>query len=242
MRIALFIAGLCVVTAAELVAEKNDRIRLYKHDGLVVDAVSGQLLHNARIAAFRDATGRSGDDCPAYQYSLNVDTRSTDTGKFTLRIPHELVNYVAVYCQDGYIARTRTINDNSKDKLPIAPKPVRLIPRKLDRRSMRAAIARLRSDATIATKRFAENNPDTYERSLRQLPPADQRALTAVYGEMPSTTQPRISERVRQELQRIASSLRMDLEYFAIADPVLFEETLENDKELREFVESAGMR
>jgi hypothetical protein len=239
MRTVLFFLCVSLIQTPALVASETSR---FHHPGRLIDASGGAAITDARVAAFRTNDGRTGDDCPAYRDSLSVDTRTGPDGSFVLRVPKELVNFVAVYCSAGYIARTQTINDNSANRTPLAPKPIRLLPRNVSVQLMRASLSKLRSDMTWAIEIVARDYPTSFQSAIASLSPADRRFIRSVRANE-NATRPQIDgSRAAEKLRAISKAAMLDLDYFATAAPDAFRDALRHESELREYYASTRLQ
>lgn len=99
----------------------------YLHPGDVVDADTRTGIR-ADATAYGSETKESDDGCPKYKEQLDVTHSAADTGDFHFEIDVQRKNYLATYCQGGYVPRTVRENDNTKDSTRVQPDPIQLYP------------------------------------------------------------------------------------------------------------------
>ncbi|MFZ0581250.1 MAG: hypothetical protein WAN72_10635 [Candidatus Acidiferrales bacterium] len=122
----LFLSLFLVPRATEL---KVENAAVKRHPGTVVDAYTDRGIL-AKTHAYGSQHVQKAEECPVYDNSLDNQESHALTGAFTFNIPAANSSYLAVYCQEGYVSRTETINANAADRTRVQPDPIKLIPLK----------------------------------------------------------------------------------------------------------------
>jgi hypothetical protein len=121
-RFCIALLAVLTVLSAPDAGEKK-----YSHPGDVVDADTKTGIRADETAYGSDI--KEGDDaCPKYKDQLDVTHSDTGTGDFHFEIDSQRKNYLATYCQGGYVSRTVRENDNTKNDTRVQPDPIQLYP------------------------------------------------------------------------------------------------------------------
>jgi hypothetical protein len=202
------------VAASEICAQAQ-----YTHSGKVVDAPTDKVLSDVTATAYGSNERKDNGLCPKYGVYLG-DSVTSKAGAFTLRIPQANASYLVTYCNPRYAAFTHDGNDNSQDRAPIDPMPIRLFPRDPLAADMLNAIGLLNDDGRSVAIRSRNADANGFAEMLDRLPEPEMR-LVRSWVNNPVRGVLRTTDTL--SLDRLTRGVRIALEYFRVTDSKAFD-------------------
>jgi hypothetical protein len=237
-----------LVLAAATTAPANGIPR--SHNGFIVDASTGKPIERAAATAYGANTQKaSSGTCPKYDDYLD-EKKTTGVGAFQLAIPDDKPSYLVTYCHEQYVTFTTEGNDNTRDKTPIDPSPVRMFLRNGGVAEMTAAISSLQGDTASAAIAEREASGAAFSASLATLPAAERKVFATWTGDSfdkkrkgqrPRTMEWKPGRDTTSDLQRLARMLRNTLAYFATANTRAFRSAIADFPEMREYAQQTDI-